>query len=246
MANIIRMLLSIGVIITFTGISSANNSDINKEDKKPIIERFKADFKSMNLGDRVRAAKKIAKSEEIGLETRVQLLLDALKEEHSEPQSSELEQWTGYSTVTEYLKNTYILALKDMGKGIVSILKDDYKEEKGELKEKLTIVLGYLGDTAVHTELIVIIKKTKNPYTKSQAIRVSSDLGMGGKELIALYKEALKDDFYVRPKSDLILPPEQDYLNAYYPVREEAFSALRKLGVNVRRDNNEFYVDSVE
>jgi len=43
------------------------------------------------------------------------LRLKALKDEHLSPQADTVERWTGYATVTEYLKIQYILALKDMG-----------------------------------------------------------------------------------------------------------------------------------
>lgn len=235
--------LLICVFIIFTNIGLA--ADSPDKDKGKQILNFEKGLKSENLRERIETAKKIAKSE-LDKETKAKLVLDALREEHLNPKSNELERWTGYYTRTEALKNGYILALKDMGKSIVPLLMETYKEEKGELREKIVIILGYIGDAVVFNDLLEIISKTKNHYTKAQAIRALSDSGLGGREFIALYKEALKDDFYVRPKSDLIFPPEQDYLNVYYPVREEAFSALKKLGVDVRRHKNEFYIYSPE
>lgn len=236
-----------GSLLTFqAGLAdSGKKDDVRKGENEKLVELEKG-LKGKDLRQRANIAREIGKLKELPVDKRARLLITALKDEHLNPQSNEVETWTGYSTVTEFLKNSYVLTLRDMGEEVIPILKESHKKETGEMKEKIVVVLGYLGDTTVYDDLIEIIKKSKNPYNKAKAIRVISDSKIGGRELIPLYKELIKDDFHVRMKTDIRYPPEHDYKNIYYPVREEAFSALLKLGINVRRDKNEVYVDSVE
>lgn len=216
--------------------------EIDNKESSDSVPAFEKSLQNENAMQRAKAAHEIMRSKEISMNTKAKLLLRALKNEHLTPQADTTNTMTGYLTTTEYLKTQYVLALKGLGKDVVPILKENYGKENGEMKEELVVLLGYLGDAEVYNEIVDVVRKTQNPYTKAKAIRALSGLGVGSNDLIILYIDALKDDFYVRVRSDKRRPPDLDFMNIYYPVREEAFSALRILGVQVERNKNEFYI----
>lgn len=239
----LNILMFLFCILLLGEQAMADKFDKEVSKKSSALEDLEESLKSNNLRERSETAKRIAESEELATEMKAKLIFKALREEHLSPQSNEVETWTGYTTVSEYLKTEYMLALKNIGSSVIPVLKENYKMEAGEMKEKIAVVLGYLGDSEVHSDLVKIIRETKNPFTKAQAIRAMYQSGIGGKEMISIYKRALKDKFYVVIKNDLIAPSEREHKILHYPVRESAFTALKKLGVKIKRDKTEFVVE---
>lgn len=69
------------------------------------------------------------------------------------------------------------------------------------------------------------------------------------KTLIPIFKIALKDNFKVNVRTDRITSntyKSEDgyYYYDFYPVRNEAATGLKKLGVNVKRNKSDFWVES--
>ncbi len=69
------------------------------------------------------------------------------------------------------------------------------------------------------------------------------------RSLIPLFKAALEDPYKISHPTDVISPtgtyrgPDGQYYRDRYPVREQAFSALLKLGVRVKRQANSFLLE---
>ncbi len=101
------------------------------------------------------------------------------------------------------------------------------------VKEFLTIILGFQGDSSIKEDLRTIIATNGNPTARELA---AYSLG-GFKDTndILLFKEALSDTFWVTTRWDYSLEDGRDSAT-FYPVRQKAADALISMGFKVTHD----------
>ncbi|MCX5634035.1 MAG: HEAT repeat domain-containing protein, partial [Phycisphaerae bacterium] len=121
--------------------------------------------------------------------TKVNLILNAMKETCENP-SSEGAKGEGMCVpLAEHMKSLYRSAILNMGDSAIEPLKERMGKEKNEFGKNLIVTLGLLGERSVYPDLIDIATKDENVWLRISAI---DGLGkIGNKEAIPFLKEAL-------------------------------------------------------
>jgi len=197
--------------------------DVNRKDRYYGAIEFRA-----------KIARLLGKDRSLKSDIKADLLLKALKIEVKEPISQEPR---GYTTSTEYLKRQYLFALEDLEDSVIQVLKKELTAAGGGYRDRIIIALGCKKDSSVFNQLIGILTNSKDGFIRADAAYALGKLG--NKEATPFLEKALNDSF-VRDIHSSITEPGIE--NIIYPVREEAFCALRKLGINVRREGNKFSI----
>lgn len=122
--------------------------------------------------------------------------------------------------------------------------------EDNNFREYLTICLGFTNDNSalpseVKSEIIRLAKNSKDGYVRSLVMRILEKCK--DPNLVSIFEEGLNDNFKIAVKTDLITPDAYKGEDGYYyydsyPVKDEAASALRKMGVLVERQGNIFKI----
>lgn len=211
-----------------------------KGGRKPFdnVNQIKKILETGHWGEKREAARDLGKMEGIEPEEKVDILLKALEKEILHPASKRHARGTGYATITESLKIHYMLGLKDIGASVIPILQEKLPTMQGELKKKIQITLGYLGNKNVYSDMADLLSYDKDGYIRAGAARALGDIG--NKEAIPLLLKALHDPFAVPSGIDIIIPGLDTSIT--YPVRTNAASALRGLGIKVHSFEHEHYV----
>lgn len=195
---------------------------------------------------RTDTARALSKAKGIATATKVSLILDAMKEICEKPMAIEEIKGEGMSMpLTEHIKSLYRSAILNMGDSAILPLKEKIGKEKNEFGKNLIVTIGLLGEQSVYHDLMDIATNDENVWLRASAIG-----GLGAirdKEAIPFLKKALSDNSKVAIKTDVITPNTYKDENGYfyydcYPVRQEAASALRKLGVKVKKEGNEYKI----
>jgi HEAT repeat protein len=195
---------------------------------------------------RTDTARALSKAKGIAGATKVNLILNAMKETCENPPSEGRAKGEGMCIpLAEHMKSLYRSAILNMGDSAIEPLKERMGKEKNEFGKNLIVTLGLLGERSVYPDLINIATNDENMWLRASAI---GGLGaIGNKKAIPFLKEALNDSFKVAVKTDVITPDmykdvDGFYYYDYYPVRSESFSALSKLGVKVKKEGNEYKI----
>jgi HEAT repeat protein len=147
---------------------------------------------------------------------------------------------SSYATKTEFAKRQYQFALQDIGQQAIGTLRQELKAAGGELRKRIAVTLDSLGDDRVYETLIDILSnRTNDGYLRSMAAVALGKLG--NRKAVESLKVALNDPFSVTYSTDVAVPGKGTQ-RITYPVRSNAASALRDLGVEVERDGNSFRV----
>jgi len=136
----------------------------------------------------------------------------------------------GCVTVNEFLKRQYEIALQEIGPRIVPLVKARMKRARGEMRDRLVILLAHLGVKGLGREIERILKESPNGFVRQLAARILGDIGYR-KALPSLLR-ALHDPFWVFPATCVILPGIDP---ANYPVRASAAGSLMRMGFEVKR-----------
>jgi len=201
------------------------------------------------------SARILGKMRQVDPKLRSEACISALKKEVSRESDANTPQQIlpgAYVTEPQYKIRQFIFALEDIGTTAVPYISRvlDTTSDKNH-KEYLTICLCLAGgkktpSTEVKSEIVRIAKRSSNGYIRALGIRILGE--WEDKTLITLLKDALNDNFKVAGKPDVVTPDMRKGINGryyfdYYPVRSEAFSALRKLGIKIKREGNKFTVE---
>ena len=192
---------------------------------------------------RTRAARSLGVADEIDVRLRLSVLLDALEEECERPFSHEIPQEAS-GPITEGLKAHYALGVKEIGDAVVPLIRERYAQAEGEFKVRLLVILGSLGDKTTTNDLLDVLRNAEDAYLRAQTIRALESLGPTP-DIVRALVEALEDEFWVIPNTDLDFP-DPEYKKMYV-VRKRAFTTLSHFGIEVQRKGvADFSVDEEE
>ena len=220
--------------------------DINVEVDKELLDFMLRKLQEGNLFTAPRAGRILGKMKKVDPTVRAQACISALKNEVSRESDVNTPQEllpSSYATEAQYKIRQYIFALEDIGAPAIPFISDALRNiNAGSYKEYLTICLCLAGgkktpSPEVESEIVNLAKSSSNGYIRALGIRVLSE--WEDKTLVPMLKDALNDDFKVVVKPDKVSPDMRKgadgcYYFDYYPVRGEAYSALRKLGIKVK------------
>ncbi|OIN85975.1 MAG: hypothetical protein AUJ50_04375 [Candidatus Aenigmarchaeota archaeon CG1_02_38_14] len=113
---------------------------------------------------------------------------------------------------------SYVLSLAGIGKQAIPVLKPYLSDKNKDVRQWVTIALGYLGEKQVVDDLITILKKGESGRQRSLAANALG--GLGDRRAIPALKAALDDPFAIWVGRDIRI----------LLVRESAKSALNQLG----------------
>jgi len=232
----IKWLLCILIILILTPIAVQGS----ERGRKPFdnVNQIKKILETGHWGEKRLAARDLGKMEGIEPEEKIDILLKALEKEIQHPAFNKHVRGTGYATITESLKIHYMLGIEDIGASIIPILQEKLQTAQGELRKRIQITLGSLGNKDVYLDVLDILLYEKNGYIRAMAARTLGDIG--NEEAIPLLLKALHDPFAVPSGVDIIIPGLDTSIT--YPVRTNAAGALRGFGIKVHSFEHEHYV----
>jgi hypothetical protein len=175
------------------------------------------------------AARILGKMKKANPKIRVEACIGALKKEvlrQSDPNTSHKLLPNSYGTEPQFKIRQYIYALGDLGTPAIPFISSTLgTTSDSNLKEYLTICLGFVGDKNNVKALEKILMESKNGEARALSAMALGKLG--DKNAIPVLKKALEDPYCVtfeghRGKSTI------------FPVKGEAAASLRKLGIKIK------------
>ncbi len=182
---------------------------------------------------RLAAGATLPQRDDIPLEKRVELLVQALEREIEDPGQGRtpLGAWL---PAEEHTRMHLVAIMAELDPEAVPALRQATSAASPEAHDYLVVALAYLGDREAATHVRDLLTDSSNPWLRSEA---ASALGVvDGEKAIPLLKAALQDP-YVTTVSDCLGEFR------IFPVRESAANVLRDLGMTVEmRDDDTFGV----
>ena len=191
---------------------------------------------------RAELAREIARDESIWPKNRMDALKAVLREELENPCPLQEFIHGGYATPTVHIQGQYLFGFQDIGTEAIPYLRRHLDQLKLEIQnispslgnqndvrvvelQYILCALGLLGDKESFTEVLTIVEdEDEDVSIRQKAIMALEKLK--NKEAIPALKRALKDDFRIDFTS-------RGFPRTIYPIRERAYGALLKLGVEV-------------
>jgi hypothetical protein len=215
-------------------------SGVNSQMNDSEIETVKKMLRSPKLIERKYAVDKLLILNKSDY-TKAEILLIELINEIDNPTKEYSPGFSTYLPPSEFVCRQYMIGLGKLGKGIVPLLKEHYRFAKNEdLREKLILIMAYIGEKEYYENLVEIIKKSKNIFNREFALHIIYKNKWYNSDLIPLYKELLNDPNCFRKRGDVI--GAEEYENYICPLRQKAYAALSELGFKIKRVKNEFYI----
>lgn len=178
-------------------------------------------------------ATKLSKLSNVEAAVKVCAILKVLKEECKNPIIID-EKTAEDNMDVPITGGRYLYDLVNIGSPAIPFLKREIQGESGEVREIIIIALGLLKDEEAFSPLLDLALNSQNGWIRSDAVRALGEFG--NKEAIPILEKALKDDFSIRAfPIDVKVPAGYEYMQIYYPVRQSAFFALKKMGVEVKQ-----------
>jgi hypothetical protein len=192
------------------------------------IDELETMIKSPSWEDRLFAAQNFFSIPQIDTMKATEILVDGIVLEAAQPSSLEFPP-RSYLNNSERIIRKLIFNLVDLGPSIFDTLDSYVDDLSGESRAWILIVFGLLKDPSAHQEIREILLKHPNPNLRSMAGRALYEYADTAD--IAALKEALTDDYNLTISSCTSV--SGDLYEIVYPVRQEAASALRRMGYYV-------------
>jgi len=142
-----------------------------------------------------------------------------LAEEQAQP--SKTQRGFGGEITSGYIQAQLILSLGSQGDPLAMTTLADNPRIKKNVRDALTIALGYMGDAGRIQAIITILADHPDPYLRQQAAQALGQIG--AKEAIHPLEKSLQDPYATQASSCF----RGEY--TCYPVRESAEGSLRRL-----------------
>ncbi|MFO7696128.1 MAG: HEAT repeat domain-containing protein [Anaerolineae bacterium] len=182
-----------------------------------------------DYGRRLSAVLALAQREDIPVEERAGLLVEALAAEVAAPSSDAVPVKDVSLPPGSYLRLRLTRVLSELGEDALAPARAALAEAEGLTREHLLVALAYLGDADVLPEVRHLVVSSGDVTVRMDAARA---LGVAGdRDAIEALMQALSD-----AESIAAHDSAGDY--TIYPVREQAALALSNLGVQVTRGEN--------
>ena len=230
-------------------LSMSPKGDVHAQsrDAKAVLDELLSTDKNIGLRwfPRGKLAESIAQDKTLSPKIRVDVLTAVLREEIENPCPMPGYIHGGHITPTFKLKRNYVRALVDVGVEAIPLLRphlsqlelsveeaagdSEYQKWlKMEEVQHIRFALGLLGDMDVFPHVFALLEDdSADGYVRETAIRVLGKLKNDA--AIPALTHALSDNFHV--EHELLGHPRISY-----PVRMEAYQALRQLGLRVAQD----------
>lgn len=143
-----------------------------------------------------------------------------------------------YCTESQHKVRQYVFAVEDIGAAAIPFIWQEVRDPNNvdaHFKEYLFVCLGLCGEKSVADNLQKTLLESVDGHARALSALAIGRLG--DDRAIESLKRALADEFRVVYESDVRGPWGNEEI---YPVREEAASALQKLGVRIVRQGNVF------
>jgi hypothetical protein len=227
--------------------------DIDVEVNEPVFNFMLGKLRENKSEFSPKVARIIGKMKKVAPQIRAEPLIKALKKEVSINFDSNTSQQTlpgAYATESQHKICQFIYALGDIGAPTVPLISEALDTaDDNNFREYLTICLGFTNDnktlpSKVKSEIIHLAKDSADGYTRLMAMRILEK--WKDPNLVPIFKKGLNDNYKVAVRTDFITPDtlkdeDGSYYDDCYPVRDEAFSALLKLGVKVENKRKGVY-----
>ena len=196
--------------------------------KGPNLEAIKSVLAHGHWSDKREASLALGAMTDVEIPVKISLLLEAMETEIKQPSELKKLRGSGRATATESVKIHYRMALVKLGKDAIRYL-DTAKNSTPAAQEshkRIVLILGQLGDYRAYPEVIDILKSDPDGYLRKEAAMALRTIG--SKADFNILVQSLEDPFFVNGSSDII---GLDCQGVNYPVRDEAATALRSLGL---------------
>lgn len=175
---------------------------------------------------RFEAARSLPGREDIPASRRAGLLFEALEQEVSEPTPGPPIYRKSYLPASDFLKLHYTRSLGELGPDAVDTLKKTAEEGSGEVRERAVLALGYAGEREVIPRLRELLRLSEHWQVRNSAAYLLGELQ--AEEAVPELKQALQDNYTLTREV-------YGDLREFYPVRQKAAGALKKLGFGIER-----------
>lgn len=181
---------------------------------------------SANWMERSAGAMRLSELADIDLNQKVEILVNSLRNEIDAPLSMDMAEGS-YMTINEYLKNQYCLTIKGLGTSAKETIIKSLNSTSGELKSRLMIILGLLGEKVYKNDIRKIYYSSEDGYLRLFALRAL--ISFGDLEDVPLFKDALNDEFQAYNNSDVVGRNKNIYI-----IRMDAAGILGMLGYKLK------------
>lgn len=192
--------------------------------------------------DRYRAAFLIQSSTVADTAWAIETIVKGIQVELANPSSSKMRPGS-YATNSERVLQKYVEALVHLGPSITASLHTRKDILSGDLKNWITISLGFLRDESVHEELQAIFSTNPSLFTRLMSIRALSTYA--DTTDIPIFIEAYSDTNKVTMTMDHDVPGG-DFKEDIYPLVGAALYALRNLGYTIELDGENINLKKLE
>jgi HEAT repeat protein len=184
---------------------------------------------------RLSAANSLGARADIPPERRAELLLEALAREVARPTGAAPLPGS-YVPMTSLIRLQYLRVIGDLGTGATAVARASIRRTTGEAREWAILALGEAGAREAVPQLREVLRTSRHGEVRMTAARLLGALQ--AREAIPELRAALTDPFTATVSSDAHGGPR----SPFYPVRGQAASALKKLGLTVERRGHTFTV----
>ncbi|MHB0875875.1 MAG: HEAT repeat domain-containing protein [Anaerolineae bacterium] len=192
----------------------------------PNADALRGLLSSEDWQDRQAVAQLLPTRTDIAASERAEMLLAAVATEVYGPIEADAPNGA-YLSASSLLRLSYTRSLGALGPDALAALREAMASETPAVAERAVLALGYAGDRSVLPQLRALLTDTDDGDVRMLAAFLLGELR--DRDAIPALQQALEDGYSVYYEGDA------DVAVTLYPVREQAFGALRKLGIEVQR-----------
>ncbi len=171
---------------------------------------------------------------DVGMDKKVEILTGALQKEILKSYSNRVP-YPELCLEEECVRMQFQNALAVLGKPAANSLKNKVKGSdllSSAYKQRIVIVLGFIGDKSVMKDLLTLITQAENKNVWAEAIQAlvtcCPEKAKKDEKIISIFLKSLNDSYSYKVVG---LP---DMGHRYFPVYQAAWSALLELGFTVK------------
>ena len=213
-----------------------NSGDVGRTREIEDLSRSSA------WNDRYRAAYLIRSNAISDTAWAIETAINGMRVELASPSSSRMIPGS-YATNSQKVLRAYVEALSNLGPSITGSL-SAYKDTlSGDLKNWITISLGFVKDESVHQELRGIFSTNADLFTRLMSIEALGTFADTAD--IPMFLEAYSDTSRVTMTMDHDVPGG-DFKEDIFPLVGAALHALGKMGYAVEDDGKNISLKKLE
>jgi HEAT repeat protein len=201
----------------------------------PSPDELASILRDSSWQDRLAAVNALAERRDIPVGRRAELLLGGLEREVARPTDS-LRFEGSYLPSSSTFRLQFMRVIEGLGPDAIPPARQAAARASGAAREWLVLARAGAGDPEVVAPLRELLRTSAAPPVRMTAARLLGRFKQ--RSAVPELQAALRDSFVASTGSgDLKLPP-----GSFYPVREQAAASLRALGVDVRREGDNFTI----